>query len=261
MSNRFSVARACALALACVLAAPFAAPTFAAETAAPKPAAKPAATTAKKAPAKSKAPRVPTKTPASAAVDTIATVLGTGMTRADLGRPPQAIVESAKGDSAKQAQLTRAWESQAFTGFVLGVLLDKWAVEQKIQAEPAEVSAMLALAQKAAQEPEAKERGLMIPDTTNASVRKASAGAVARFKLNAALHKKYGGRVLVDPQAGPMPFDAYKRFLEAQQKAGAFAVRADWNTRFWAAFDSTEGKTFLAEPEASQTIRRPWWNE
>jgi hypothetical protein len=246
MSNRSSVARALALAIA------FLVPSIPALGAEPAASGKPA----------TKASTAPTSPASSVASnDTIATVLGHGVTRADLGAPPAAVEQVAKGDTARLEELTRSWQSQAFTGFVLGMLLDRWAADQKLEATPHEVSQILALARKAADDPEAKKRGMPVPDTTSANVRTASAAVVTRFKMNAALHKKYGGRVLVDPQAGPLPFDAYKRFLEAQEKAGAFAIRKDWSQRFWAAFSATEGKEFVPEAEAAALISKEWWHD
>src|SRR5688500_4186862 len=152
----------------------------------------------------------------------IATVLGRSVTRADLGTTPPMLEQIAQGDTAKLAAMTQAWESQALTGLVLGALLDRYATQQKIEASPAEVSEMMAMAARVSESPEAVKAGAGKPDTTLAQVRMAGAAVVQRFKLHAALHKQYGGRVLVDPQAGPMPYDAYKSFLEAEQKAGSF---------------------------------------
>jgi hypothetical protein len=182
MSNRTAVA--CALALALILA-----PELARAQA--KGTAKPAAgaTTAKAA------------APAKASGPAIATVLGRSVTEADLGGTPPMLVQAAQGDTAKLREMTAAWHSQALTGFVLGTLLDRWAQGQKIHATPGEVSEMLATAARAAGTDEAKKAGAPMPDTTNAEVRMAGAAVVARFKMHAALHKLYGGRVVIDPQA------------------------------------------------------------
>jgi hypothetical protein len=242
MSHRPVVA--CALALALLLA-----PAHArAQAATAKPAAK-AAKAAK-----------PAAT-ARAAAPAIATILGQKVTQADLGGTPPQLAAVAKNDPAKLAELSKAWESQALTGLVLGTLLDRWSREQKISASPVEVSEMLAMATKAATSADGKQAGAPVPDTTNVNVRMATAAVVARFKMHAALHKKYGGRVVIDPQAGPLPFDAYKRFLEAEEKAGSFTVTPAWKQRFWAAFASDGDKTFVPEAEASAVIQKEWWRE
>lgn len=193
--------------------------------------------------------------------DSIATLLGRPITRADLGATPPMLEQAAQGDTVKLLAMTTAWESQALTGLVLGALLDRYAMEQKIEATPAEVSEMMAMAIRVAETPEAVKAGAPRPDTTHVQVRKAGAVVVQRFKMHAALHKQYGGRVLVDPQAGPMPYDAYKSFLEAEHKAGSFTVSAEWTPRFWAAFTGDEGKQFVPAEEASEVINKAWWRE
>lgn len=198
---------------------------------------------------------------AAKAAPAIATLLGKNVRPTDLGGIPPQLAAVAKDDPAKLKELSRAWENQALTGLVLGTLLDRWTMQQKITASPVEVSEMLALATQAATSPEAKQAGAPVPDTTNANVRMASAAVVARFKMHAALHKKYGGRVVVDPQAGPLPFDAYKRFLEAEEKAGSFTVVPAWKTRFWAAFDNVDGKQYVPEAEGSVMIQKEWWRD
>jgi hypothetical protein len=241
MSNRSFVATAFALAL--ILAVP----ANAHAQAKPKP--RPAAT------AKAKAKAAPA--PAAA----IATVLGQKVTKADLGTPPPMLEQIAQGDAAKLATLKKAWESQALTGMVLGMLLERYTLAQKIEVSPVEVSEMLAAASRAAASPEAVKAGATAPDTTNEQVRMASAAVIQRFKMHRALHKQFGGRVLMDPQAGPLPFDAYKSFLEAEQKAGAFTVTAPWKERFWSAFTGDQGKQFMPVAEAEKAISTPWWRE
>jgi hypothetical protein len=201
------------------------------------------------------APETPGKGPA------IATVLGRTITRADLGPTPPMIAQIAQGDTAKLGQMTTAWESQALTGLVLGMLLDRYAEKKKIEASPAEISEMLLAAARVASSPEAVKAGAPRPDTTHAEVRKAGAAVVQRFKMNAALHAEYGGRVLVDPQAGPMPFDAFKLFLQAEEKSGAFTITPAWTPRFWAAFAGEEGKQFVPAAEGKAMITKAWWRE
>ena len=46
---------------------------------------------------------------------------------------------------------------------------------------------------------------------------------IRQWKSNRQLYREYGGRVIFQ-QFGPEPLDAYRRFLEEQQNAGAFEV-------------------------------------
>jgi len=64
--------------------------------------------------------------------------------------------------------------------------------------------------------------------------RRTVAGAFIRqWKINRALYQQYGGRVICQ-QGGPEPLDAYRRFLEEQQKQGAFEIlNKDLEAAFW----------------------------
>lgn len=208
------------------------------------------------------APAAPAKRKAApAAAATIATVLGKPIVRADLGPAPPVLQQVAAGDPAKLKSLTARWEGQALTGLVLGTLLERYGVQRGIAATPAEVSEMMALAMKGATSPEAVKAGAPKPDTTDAKFRSAGAAVVERFKLHAALYDQYGGRVSIDPRMGPMPFDAYRSFLEAEQKAGAFTVATAWTKRFWAAFAEDGKQQYVPAAEASKVIHAAWWRE
>ncbi len=50
-----------------------------------------------------------------------------------------------------------------------------------------------------------------------------AAAFIRQWKINGALQRKYGGRTIFQ-QAGPEPLDATRRFLEAAQAAGDFAI-------------------------------------
>lgn len=193
------------------------------------------------------------------ATASIATILGKPVTRADLGAAPRAITQIAAGDAAKQKSLEAKWEAQALTGLVLGTLLDLYATEQKVEATPHELSELLSMSVAGAQTPEAIRAGATPPDTNDARYRLAGAGVVVRFKINAALYKEYGGDVIVDPQAGPMPMGSYRRFLEARQKAGAFTVAAAWKERFWSSFAVDAQQPIVPPAEAAGMMSRPWW--
>lgn len=208
------------------------------------------------------APAPAAKSPAAkSAGPAIATLFGNEVTRADLGPAPPVLDQMAAGDAAKRKELEARWEAQALTGLVLGSLLDQYAAEQKIAPTPAELSELMHLAAVGAKSPEAVAAGAAPPDTNSAPYRQAATGVIARFKINAAIYNQYGGTVLIDPQAGPMPFGSYQRFLEAKQKAGAFTVAPEWKERFWSAFVIDPGQPVVPEAEARATMNTPWWRE
>jgi hypothetical protein len=200
----------------------------------------------------------PTKAPAKAATKpvapaTIATVLGQKLTRNDFGPVPPVLAQMAGGDAAKLAALNAQWEDQALTGLVLGALLDRFGKQKGIAPTNAEVSEVLAVLSKV------EQRAAARPDTTDPTVRGGAVALVGRFKIHAALYAQYGGRVFLDRQSGPLPFDAYRRLLEAEKKAGSYTITPAWEKRFWATLSEDAGRQFVPAAEAKAAISQPWW--
>jgi hypothetical protein len=141
---------------------------------------------------------------------------------------------------------------------VLGLMLDRFGKEHAIAPTPLELSEVLAvLVQEAPKSDALVQRAP--PDTTDPQVRSAANALVARFRIHEALWRIHGGRVLIDPRSGPLPFDSYRKLLEAEQKAGSFRLPAAWQKRFWSTFaeDSTRG--FVSPEVATAAMTRPWW--
>lgn len=82
---------------------------------------------------------------------------------------------------------------------------------------------------------------------------------VARWKVNKALHEKYGGRVAFQ-QAGLEPVDAYRAFLKEQEAAGAFRFTDD-ETRaaFWGYWSDDSIHHFLPDEPDATPFDKPWW--
>jgi len=82
---------------------------------------------------------------------------------------------------------------------------------------------------------------------------------VRTWKINHALYKQYGGRVIFQ-QAGPEPIDAYRDFLREQEAKGAFRI-ADEKAKeaFWKYFTDDKMHTFLDEKEGAKMMETPWW--
>ena len=80
-----------------------------------------------------------------------------------------------------------------------------------------------------------------------------------RWKINKALHNRYGGRVIFQ-QTGPEPLDAYRRYLEEQQKKGSFSVKEEeLEKSFWRYFTDDKMHLFLPESDGRRAIESPWW--
>lgn len=82
---------------------------------------------------------------------------------------------------------------------------------------------------------------------------------VRTWKINQALFKKYGGRVIFQ-QAGVEPLDAYRDFLTDQQKKGAFRIMDKAaEASFWKYFTNDAMHTFLSKDEGAKMMEKPFW--
>ena len=78
---------------------------------------------------------------------------------------------------------------------------------------------------------------------------------VLRWKINQALYRKYGGRVIFQ-QAGPEPLDACRDFLRDQERTGAFIiVDKQLAAQFWRYFTIDSLHTFLPPEEAAKSMQ------
>jgi len=81
------------------------------------------------------------------------------------------------------------------------------------------------------------------------------------FKIHQKLWRDFGGGRVVIKKFGPEPFDAYRRFLENEQKKGSFAILDDaLRAAFWAQLDEKKQR-FASESEAKRLMTTAWWVE
>jgi len=88
-----------------------------------------------------------------------------------------------------------------------------------------------------------------------------AAAFIRQWKINQALHRDYGGRIIFQ-QGGPEPLDAYRQFLEAQQRQGAFAIAdKDLEAGFWRYYRTDAIHSFYpaGSAEEAEAFRTPWW--
>lgn len=108
------------------------------------------------------------------------------------------------------------------------------------------------------------ERGAATPQEAaqEAQARRVIAAAFIRqWKINQSLYREYGGRIVFQ-QGGPEPLDAYRRFLEHQQKRGAFAIAdAGLEATVWRYYRNDAIHSFYpaGSTEEAQAFARPWW--
>ena len=82
---------------------------------------------------------------------------------------------------------------------------------------------------------------------------------VLRWKINQALYRKYGGRVIFQ-QAGLEPLDAYRDVLRDQERTGAFIiVDKDSEKEFWRYFTTESMHQFLPAEEAARSMETLGW--
>lgn len=86
---------------------------------------------------------------------------------------------------------------------------------------------------------------------------------ILQWKVNRALHRQYGGRVIYQ-QTGPEPLDARRRFLEERQARGDFQILdKQLEPGFWRYFRTDSLHSFYpsGSPEEAAAFARPPWLE
>jgi hypothetical protein len=183
---------------------------------------------------------------------------------------------------------------------IIGKLVDRYAAEQGIEAKPEEIDAYLdslhrvadedrrrqeARREELARKLEAKtlsdaERQSLSSElaTLNellanldgiarnaaedqAARRQVAAAFIRQWKINRALYRQYGGRIIYQ-QGGPEPLDAYRIFLQARERQGAFKVLDPaFEAEFWKYFltDSIHSFYPKGSQEEAQAFETPWW--
>ena len=94
-----------------------------------------------------------------------------------------------------------------------------------------------------------------------AAQREIGAAVVRQWKINQALYRQYGGRVIFQ-QGGPEPLDAYRQFLEDAEKRGAFRILdPSLEPGFWRYFKTDSIHSFYpaGSAEEARAFETPWW--
>ena len=179
------------------------------------------------------------------------------------------IIMFAPGDNPEPAasvlgEPIRATDPTEAQAAILTALLDRYAAERGIEAEPGEVDAFVEKLKLGL----AREGLGDMSDLTPAEVAEVEAGRremgrsiIRQWKINKALYERYGGRIIYQ-QFGPEPLDAYRRFLEEAQARGDFTIHdpalAD---SFWGYFRD-DGLHDFMEPGSADEARAftaaPW---
>jgi len=145
-------------------------------------------------------------------------------------------------------------------------LLDQYAEERGIKAEPAEIDALLGkMRRDMAASGLATEPDLTPEETAevDAMQREMARAIIRQWKINKALHEQYGGRIIYQ-QLGPEPLDAYRQFLRQREADSAFAIRdSALEASFWRYFTDDSMHDFMAPGGADETraFKIPPWEQ
>jgi len=145
-------------------------------------------------------------------------------------------------------------------------LLDQYAEERGIKPEPAEIDALLGkMRRDMAASGLATEPDLTPEETAevDAMQREMARAIIRQWKINKALHERYGGRIIYQ-QLGPEPLDAYRQLLRQREADSAFAIRdSALEASFWRYFTDDSMHDFMAPGGADETraFKIPPWEQ
>jgi heat shock protein HslJ len=147
---------------------------------------------------------------------------------------------------------------------VLTRLFDRYAAEQGIEVTDGEIAAYVDDVRRGMRaEGLTAEDDLTPEEAAQVEQMRRNMGRsmIRHWKLNRALYRQYGGRIIFQ-QLGPEPLDAYRKYLEERQVAGDFTIhQKDFEDEFWRYFTSDSMHDFY-EPgseEETQAFRTPPW--
>lgn len=147
---------------------------------------------------------------------------------------------------------------------ILSKLFDQYAADQDIEVADAEVDVFVDNMKRGM-----REEGLDSADdlTPGEAVqaenlrRDLARSIIWQWKINRQLYRKYGGRVIYQ-QLGPEPLDAYRQFLQAQQRAGAFVIHEKaFEDEFWRYFTDDSRHSFFEPGTEGSAFEVPPWEQ
>ena len=99
------------------------------------------------------------------------------------------------------------------------------------------------------------------PEAVRKDREQVAAAFIRQWKIDWALYKQYGGRIVLQ-QGGPEPLDAYRHFLEEQEKRGSFTIlNKAFVAKFWDYYRNDTIHRFYpaGSLEEAQAFKKPWW--
>ena len=147
---------------------------------------------------------------------------------------------------------------------ILTRLFDRYAAEHSLKAADEEIETWIARMQEAMDADGFHAVNELTPEEAaefQSMRREMARSLIDHWKLGRALYEQYGGRIIYQ-QLGPEPLDAYREFLQEQQKAGAFDIEVlEYEADFWDYFINDTMHDFMeegSEDAASAFEVEPW---
>jgi hypothetical protein len=158
----------------------------------------------------------------------------------------------------------RTGDADELQRLLLTRLLDRYAEQHGIEVGDAEIDAFVEGMQRGMRAEGLTADDALSPDEAAqvGQMRRDMARALIRqWKLNRALYRQYGGRIIFQ-QFGPEPLDAYRKYLEERQAAGDFQIHApSFEGPFWRYFTDDAIHSFYepgSQAEAQAFVIPPW---
>lgn len=199
--------------------------------------------------------------------------------------------EQSKKDFAEDVNEYQKWlwevRGQNLSPKIIGAMFNKYVVDNKLQATDTDVEAFFVdnkLRQQREQKhlnaqkqqlleklktAQGKEKKQIEFDLENINYeiqvqntkpsKWIATSFIRSWKMNNALYKKYGGRVIFQ-QMGPEPLDAYRKFLQDCEKRGDFQIMEEkLKLPFWEYFVNEKMHRFYSQKEGNKVMTTPWW--
>jgi len=189
----------------------------------------------------------------------LARLILAGMTAACLLAAPAGASELAAQVLGEEVRSTDPLEVREV---ILTRLFDQYAADHGIEASDAEIATSVEAMKRGMREEGLTAEDDLSPDEAaqvETMRRDMTRSIIRQWKINQRLYAEYGGRVIYQ-QLGPEPLDAYRRFLEERQRAGAFTIiEKSFEAPFWSYFTNDALHTFFEPGSEASAFRTPPW--
>jgi hypothetical protein len=171
--------------------------------------------------------------------------------------------ESAPAAGVVLGGVVRTKDAEELRFYVQRALTDRYATQKGITVSRAEID-RYECDVDAFMKADAKKRGVAPADAgtalsaeDKAARDEIAAAFIRQWKINRALYREYGGRVIFQ-QGGPEPLDAWLKFLEAAQARGDFViVDKALEAGFWQYYRDDARHSFIPAPAKAFSVP-PW---